>query len=307
MRRFHISCAMSLSLLFLSAFIAFAAAPGPKVSELGNRHNLSSANTGVTYHATGASAADTQICIFCHTPHNATVSEQAPLWNLAFSSQTFQRYTGSSTFRIKNLPVSQYQQGAQGAQPNGSSKLCLSCHDGVSDMSKVLRGGPVTLNQNVITGLSSFKPTATTNKMRYGHHPVSFVYATGYTYTSYQASTPHETQSGTVIAGLPVDYVFPQTIDGLHKVKLKDTYRDGRGWMQCTTCHDAHQNQSYDSIGDVNACYNSSGVLGTCDATTFTRKVAPFWVSHSGTNTATQDHDAVCNACHALTTPKPWP
>lgn len=293
MNRLRILLALLSSGVLLLPLALQAAAPGPKVSELGNRHNLSSANTGVTYHATGASTADTQICIFCHTPHNANVAEQAPLWNRAFSTQTFQRYTGSATFKIKNLAVAQY---GPGAQPNGSSKLCLSCHDGVSKMSAILRGGPITMNTDVITGLSSFKPS--TNKMRYGHHPVSFVYATGYSYTS----SP-EAQSGTVIAGLPVDYVFPQLIDGKVKVKLKDNYRDGRGWMQCTTCHDAHQNLSDEAL-----CYDSAGTTtGVCNGTTFVRKVAPFWVSHSGTNTATQDHDVVCNACHSLTTPKPWP
>ena len=291
----------TLSLLFSMPLVYFAgaAAPGPKVSELGNKHNLSAVARTVgtsslvpntnTYRATGdlsTNPGGQQICIFCHTPHSANVAEQAPLWNRNFSAQVFQRYTGSSTFRIKNLAAAGY--GA-GAQPNGSSKLCLSCHDGVADMGNVLRGGPITMSKNVIDGIASFNPA--TNKMRYGHHPVSFVYATGYTFTS----SP-ESQSGTVLPGLPADYVFPQTLDGKHTVKLKDTYRDGRGWMQCTTCHDPHQNQS-----DEADCYG-----GVCDGTN-TRKKAPFWVYHKTGNTAAVDHDAVCTACHNLIAPAPWP
>lgn len=290
-----------LSLLFSmpTVYFAGAAAPGPKVSELGNRHNLSAVARTVgtnnlvpntnTYRATGdlsTNPGGQQICIFCHTPHSANVAEQAPLWNRNFSVETFQRYTGSSTFNIKNIAAANY--GA-GAQPNGSSKLCLSCHDGVANMGDVLRGGTITMTKNVIDGIASFNPS--TNKMRYGHHPVSFVYATGYTFTS----SP-ESQSGTVLPGLPGDYVFPRTLDGKHTVKLKDTYRDGRGWMQCTTCHDPHQNQS-----DEADCYG-----GVCDGTN-TRKKAPFWVYHKTGNTAAVDHDAVCTACHDLISPAPWP
>lgn len=285
--------------LFLFGYIAGAAAPGPKVSELGNRHNLSAVARQVgtstlvpntnTYRATGdlsTNPSGQQICIFCHTPHNANVAEQAPLWNRQFSAEIFQRYTGSATFRIKNLAAAGY---GVGAQPNGSSKLCLSCHDGVAGMGDVLRGGPIAMTKDVIDGIASFNPS--TNKMRYGHHPVSFVYATGYTSTSSPMA-----QNGSVIAGLPVDYVFPQALDGNHTVMLKDTYRDGRGWMQCTTCHDPHQNQS-----DEADCYG-----GVCDGSNI-RKKAPFWVYHKAGNTASQDHDAVCTACHNLNTPAPWP
>ncbi|MBT1071430.1 hypothetical protein [Pelotalea chapellei] len=287
--------------LFVLLFASYsgAAAPGPKVSELGNRHNLSAIARQVgtttlvpntnTYRATGditSNPGGQQICIFCHTPHNANVAEQAPLWNRKFSSVVFQRYTGSATFNIKNLAAAGY--GA-GAQPNGSSKLCLSCHDGVASMGDVLRGGPIDMSKNVIDGIASFNPS--TNKMRYGHHPVSFVYATGYAYNS----SP-ESQTGSRITGLPVDYVFPQKIDGNIVVKLKDTTRDGRGWMQCTTCHDPHQNQANESD-----CYG-----GVCDGTN-TRKKVPFWVYHKAGNTSVQDHDAVCTACHNLTTPAPWP
>lgn len=291
---FQAACIAVFVAALLYVHNAGAAAPGPKVSEIGNRHNLSAIGRQVgtstlvpntnTYRATGdfsSNPGGQQICIFCHTPHNANTAENAPLWNRSFSAETFQRYTGSATFRIKNLGVANY------AQPNGSSKLCLSCHDGVASMGDVLRGGPITMTKDVIDGIASFNPS--TNKMRYGHHPVSFVYATGF------SSTP-DTQSGTVIPGLPGDYVFPQALDGNHVVRLKDTGRDGRGWMQCTSCHDAHQNQSDDSD-----CYG-----GPCDATNI-RKKAPFWVYHKAGNSASQDHDAVCMACHNLASPAPWP
>ena len=59
-----------------------------------------------------------EICIFCHTPHNADVSvTDAPLWNHQVTTKFFQVYNSSTM-------------DATVGQPAASSKLCLSCHDG---------------------------------------------------------------------------------------------------------------------------------------------------------------------------------
>src|SRR5665811_812821 len=61
-----------------------------------------------------------EICQPCHTPHDASLDMAgSPLWNRQSTSATFQLYSsptfdGSSTIE----------------QPSGTSKLCLSCHDG---------------------------------------------------------------------------------------------------------------------------------------------------------------------------------
>lgn len=260
--------------VILLASLAFQAdavlVPGPLVSKPGNKHNLSALNTStlVTYKAVNDPTGNPrgqEICIFCHTPHNANVEGGAPLWNRNFSTQTFQRYTGSSSFVIKNNATANYY-GSTG-QPDGSSKLCLSCHDGVSSLGAVKNGSAITMVSDVITGRASFNPAAAANKMRYGHHPVSFVY------NDAVKTAINTARSSTA-------YSFPPTIPA---VKL-----DGQGKMQCTTCHNAHQNQS-----DDDDCYG-----GTCAAAS--QKKAPFWVYHNSTNSASQDRDAVCNSCHAI-------
>jgi predicted CXXCH cytochrome family protein len=63
-----------------------------------------------------------EICIFCHTPHNAKTvtgynTGSAPLWNHMVTSATYTLYSSST---LKQTPL----------QPRGPSKLCLSCHDG---------------------------------------------------------------------------------------------------------------------------------------------------------------------------------
>ena len=62
-----------------------------------------------------------QVCLPCHVPHNAyydagTITQV--LWNHEETDVTFEMYTTGS--------------GQQGDQPEGPSKMCLSCHDGVT-------------------------------------------------------------------------------------------------------------------------------------------------------------------------------
>jgi hypothetical protein len=274
-KRFLILCFLSVLLISVPMVIA----KGPMVSALGNKHNLSAQNTGVTYHAIDDKVnnpAGQQICIFCHTPHSS--SSQGPLWNRKDTSVTnFARYS-SSTLQIKNLAASGYA----GSQPNGSSRLCLSCHDGVTPLGGVINSGQSGDIQmeggNTIdkTGVMSFHPD--TNKMKIGHHPVSFIYATGFNFI---------TQTGTIIGGL-TGFTLPVNKTMETKVKLQDSQRDGHGWMQCTTCHNPHQN------------------MGN-DVTTYpapVRKVTPFWVYSA--STAVTSHETVCLSCHSSIAADPY-
>jgi hypothetical protein len=73
----------------------------------------------------------TQICVFCHTPHNAIGSvgggnitaQLIPLWNHTATSGTFTMYNTT------NNPGSNLQ-GVVDASVSGASLACLSCHDG---------------------------------------------------------------------------------------------------------------------------------------------------------------------------------
>ena len=326
-RRFLVVLALAVPPMLMPVLQTDAAPPGPRVTENLNKHNLSAGyntstippvftvgrDSSITYKAKDdpANPGGRQICIFCHTPHNASSESPIPLWNRKLSTQTFSRYS-SATLQIRvNPTASSLAQYGSSAQPDGASKLCLSCHDGVSQLGNVLRGGPITMDatkdpatggnyisSDPLISRASFNPT--TNKMKYGHHPVSFVYTGGI--GGVQAAI----SSGRVTAGLGGGYGFTIPVAG-SKVKL-----DKNNKMQCTTCHNAHQNQSYDD-----QCYSTTdGSVVGCGPTN-TRKVVPFWVLHNGTNTASQDHDDVCISCHNMTqanpsaappiSPVPWP
>ncbi|UCF93513.1 MAG: hypothetical protein JSW39_04945, partial [Desulfobacterales bacterium] len=71
---------------------------------------------GSAHDFSGFGFAGGQICLPCHTPHNAE-SDAAPLWNHELSVATYNLYSSPSL-------------DAAVGQPTGASKLCLSCHDG---------------------------------------------------------------------------------------------------------------------------------------------------------------------------------
>ena len=75
---------------------------------------------------TGTNTGNNQICIYCHTPHNAdaTQSANAPLWNHEVDTSTV--YTVYNT--LLNSPP--WGNDQVPTSPTRVSKLCLSCHDG---------------------------------------------------------------------------------------------------------------------------------------------------------------------------------
>jgi predicted CXXCH cytochrome family protein len=119
-------------------------------SIVNSKHNLSLSGPGNV-----KASSESEICIFCHTPHNA--STQAPLWNRYDSGQVYIPYTSTT---LKARP----------GQPTGASKLCLSCHDGTIALGSVRsRSQPIQFIQtlsgedNLGTDLSD-------------DHPISFRY-----------------------------------------------------------------------------------------------------------------------------------
>lgn len=120
------------------ALLATLSAPlfAAKISDIANtKHNLSSSGPG-----TVKATSESQICVFCHTPHKANAAAQAPLWNRELSGATYtELYTSESLDAIT-------------AAPEGSSKLCLSCHDGTMAIGEV---GVLGGQENVTIAMQS--------------------------------------------------------------------------------------------------------------------------------------------------------
>ena len=196
-----------LALLLAAVVLATRSAPGQvMVTSPTNKHNLSRSGPGPV-----KSTAMTEICIFCHTPHNANPA--APLWNQTLSGVTYTPYT--STTMVATAGV-----------PSGSSKLCLSCHDGTVAIGSTMSGRQIPmqgLTGGKLTGPSSLGLNLSDD------HPIAFVPVTG------------------------SQIVNPALGSA---VKL-----DKNGQIQCRTCHDPHQMDIDPTAKKFLAASNSASAL----------------------------------------------
>jgi predicted CXXCH cytochrome family protein len=96
---------------------------GPISDVVNSKHNLSVGGSSVG--AAQAGSGVTQVCIFCHTPHNA--GRNRLLWNKASNAAVnFRLYTSSGS-------LTSVTKGSQ-LTSDSPSLLCLSCHDGKTAM-----------------------------------------------------------------------------------------------------------------------------------------------------------------------------
>jgi cytochrome c553 len=196
-------------------------------------HNFSSgANNDGPRALSGGSENSAEICVFCHTPHGA--SAESTLWNRfdpvgPNGDGTFPLY-GSSTSNLQDTDGLQaaakyYNDGTLGVvYPNGASRLCLSCHDGVSAIGGVLNGGVpgdgITMESGDETITSFYGSGSPLIIDLTVSHPISFVY------------------DNTVINFL-IDGRKLQG-DVYLAANQSITPLDAQSRMQCTTCHDPH-------------------------------------------------------------------
>jgi predicted CXXCH cytochrome family protein len=153
-----------------------------------NKHNLSVTGPGPVKAQT-----ETEICVFCHTPHNANPA--VPLWNHTMSAGvSYQPYTSTTLNAAVGVPT-------------GSSKLCLSCHDGTVAIGSTIKPGSIAMGG--VNSSGQLTGTSVIGADLRNDHPVSFAPAA----TADIMAPP---------AGSPV--------------KL-----DANGQVQCRTCHDPHR------------------------------------------------------------------
>jgi len=188
-----------------------------------NKHNLTSVGPGPVKATTNDG-----VCTFCHTPHNANLASNAPLWNQtsAAASTIYTTYQSSTTKSIAaNTPF---------PQPDGSSLYCLSCHDGVNAINSTVSRGIISMAATANLTGGKLTPGVNSNlgKDLSDDHPISFTYPTAQSELLAAASFP--AASG--------------------KVKLFG------GKMQCITCHDSHD----DTNGKFLVISNSGSAL--CEA-----------------------------------------
>jgi len=149
--------------------------------------------SGTDHDFSGRGWGSNEICVFCHAPHNTnTTVAGAPLWNHAVTTQTFTLYSSPTL-------------NATMSQPAGVSKLCLSCHDGLTAVDSFgTRTGTtfVTGQANIGTNLGN-------------DHPIGFAY------------------NAALIALDPGLKTPPTTLP---------RYGASADTLECATCHNVHSN-----------------------------------------------------------------
>lgn len=252
-----ITTAIGMTTLFLLLVTSQAAAQVTGIAA--TKHNLSKSGPGTIKATT-----ETQICLFCHTPHGANPL-QPPLWNRNFSSANYVPYTSPSL-------------QASVGQPTSYSKLCLSCHDGTIAIGSVrnLGGAPT-----VVSGLEAPLPAGSTliGTVLTNDHPISFVF-------------------DQTLRSADQELADPSLLTG--PIKLYPGANPGVGdSVQCTSCHDPHEGRigkflrkspTGQSDNLCLTCHQKPGWVGSTHETdTF------FWPKNQ---TTTQVRDHSCFGCH---------
>jgi len=243
-----------ISLLCVSASLN-----AERVSDIAStKHNFSTSSTG-----TVSATSESQICVFCHTPHQAESLPNAPLWNRQASGATYTPYTSNS---IDANDIA--------ATPGGSSKLCLSCHDGTIALGSV---NVLNAQANVSidlqgTGTGGIIPSGSGDNTGYtrklgtdlsNDHPISF------TYNSSLAGLDGELRNPAVEA-----HIGNRSTGNTPAVPLENDK------VQCTSCHDPH-------IRDVDVTKNVKFL-----------RLNRFQAGVPTGGAFSQQNDIVCLACH---------
>jgi len=172
--------------LFTAAMPLFAASS--KLALIGSQHDLTASGSAPV------KSAAVDACIFCHAPHNI-MPNVLPLWDHALSVQTYTQYVSST-----------YISGPQTVNA-GSSKLCLSCHDGTVAVGLTVTRGLIpttgTMNSSDVLG------TDLTHS-----HPMSMALKDDGSLASTLFAAPSTTKDSSVLLV--------------------------SGKIECTTCHDPH-------------------------------------------------------------------
>lgn len=271
-----------LGIVTLSVTGIVVASPATNISDIAStRHNLSSAAGATTtwgsarnVQATGVVGQGTdQLCVFCHTPHGATIGLEAPLWNRSETGQFYAVYDSLTTDAII-------------AQPAGTSKLCLSCHDGtvaVGTVNTITGQADITMVTNAgfidATGLLETTP-ATSGFSRYigtdlsNDHPISFDYSSAMALT-FDGELFAPPGPGTADIALRASPMPNLPLENTGSNKGDAVYQ-----VQCGTCHDPHV---YDSTLTVSSKFLRLNRFQTATP------------SQGGFN---ENFDIICLACH---------
>jgi len=225
---------LSLSSIMLMAGLLFSGVASAQAIMTGTAHDFS--DDGFT----------NEICVVCHTPHNALSEteggagsgELGPLWNRTLTQVS--DYTLYTEFTRVGSDINATGFG----QPTGVSKLCLSCHDGTIAIDSFGRNADNSVNTGGTNFVDDINANANIGEGSgitgdlSNDHPVAFTFP-----SQVQDPEIHAFTGGLVNATLPL-------------------FGAGGDQMECATCHDVHATGTFDKLLRVDN--TGSGLCVTC-------------------------------------------
>lgn len=216
--------------------------------------------------AKGASPSTSQLCIFCHTPHNATTSGEAaynPLWNHKMD-------TAASFIPYEGIDTNDPDYGFGGGETSfnaifgfvggaydvvkGPSRLCMSCHDGNTAIDAYTQNGPGSYTPPIVETSGSPIIAGDLTKLAAGGdvRPASFYFGTatkdlrndhpiGFNY--------NDVVNGNVGLGIEADPEIRNATDPIVGVVVENTHTSiakiedvlyKKETLTCASCHDVH-------------------------------------------------------------------
>ncbi|MBI5240466.1 MAG: cytochrome c3 family protein, partial [Elusimicrobia bacterium] len=193
-------------MLRCAALAALLAGDAAALSIRDSAHDLSATSATIGPKA----ASEKETCAFCHASHKPAAN--SPLWNRADSQVNFTFYTsdylntylGQAAPTMADLALSR-------------TRLCLSCHDGVTAL-----GGLYNIAPNTVGMTGSMRPASVLGTSLADDHPVLYDVKPG-------AGPPAQPGTDPEIV-LPVADDPVKTYGATHRV-------------ECTSCHDPHDNR----------------------------------------------------------------
>jgi len=187
-----------------------------------------------------------EACVYCHTPHGGLT--ERPLWNRTLPVGPYRMYDGTLDM-------------VADAQPTGTSRLCLSCHDGTRALDDV-RNPPLTRTGPAPPG-ETIKRCAT--DCHHGGDP-----AGGFDWEHVWFDTDLRKQHPISVTYDPSRDAGFQPIAVVEAAGLR--LEDGR--VQCNTCHDPHTQQFTKFLRIANT---AGSLCLTCHRTPPSPSTAHFW------------------------------
>jgi hypothetical protein len=199
---------VAIAALSFCAAVRAGTAPGTGVE--GTAHDFSNGGTGGT-------------CSFCHTPDS--MGDTTLLWDADERTYTWDAPTTVAGTRVPQLR-------------GGPSTRCLNCHDGTVAINTVPR----------VTGTA----VVGANGSLSGHHPVGIPYPLLQVANTYNGVSSgrflelHEYQSNPTLLNMASIRLFRDDGAG-HAIVMQKGETSLRSGIECSSCHDPHNNESKDA------------------------------------------------------------